>query len=801
MDSSRLNYFSIIIPTYNLQLERLRRCIDSIVQYTDLDNIEIIVVSNGQSAEVNEYLKSQLFLRVLLFPEPLGFAKAINEGIKASTGEFIILLNDDVELLQQHKNEWIERLYQPFLEDEKVGITGTTTNSCEPLSLEFLLFYCVMIKREVIRRVGLLDEGYKIGAGEDADYCMRCIRHGFLIRCVATTTRIENNMAYGDFPIFHLPDSTVKTISGFEKQFTTNFRRLVAKFSFDDERPQWGIADNIPPEDELRWKWLAGLLEEFEIKNGKRATVLEIGCGTGYGYKYIKEYVSKYIGIDKDPAVIEFANIDFGGENAIFEVKNYETLIQQQWKPRNKVDFVICFEVLEHLTNFQQGLEHLFELGYNVVVTVPYNEPEGFWGPYHTHWHIDESWFPGKPLFWYQTFDNRIIAQKDNVEIRNLYVYYPFKEEDGLTIKEDIPSILVYISTKNRYFTTLPLTILSIAFQSILPQKLIILDDGEHRDLRSDNVYQSLFLLLDEKEIQWEVVFTPQQGQVKNHQLINRQLGKAYDWCWRIDDDEVAEPNIVERFLRIIKTHKEEKIGAVGFSTRVPLTGRNVDKIKDLEKFYCIKIEDLVLPNIQMQFGKTLCYPEHLYSSFFYKPNIVDFNTQLSTIGHTEETQFTYDLYQKGYKLIVDLGGNVYHFQQLSGGIRSNPNPEWWEQDSCLFLEKYGLTNRKFFVICNPNGLGDNLVMARALRDLQTQLFSELTPLIGTGYPEAYFAVPCRVVDLNYIRYKTKINPDFDNIYRYAQIHKITGNLYDFYVRWLKEIVSLQKHKRTIRCI
>ena len=98
---------SIIIPTYT-NSKGLKECLDSVRKYTTGD-YEIIVVANGAPEETRP-------LATLWFDEPLGYAKAVNAGIKASKGEYVVLLNDDCVLLPQAPNEWIERLRRPFEE-------------------------------------------------------------------------------------------------------------------------------------------------------------------------------------------------------------------------------------------------------------------------------------------------------------------------------------------------------------------------------------------------------------------------------------------------------------------------------------------------------------------------------------------------------------------------------------------------------------------------------------------------------------------------------------------------------------
>jgi GT2 family glycosyltransferase len=87
----------------------------------------------------------------------IGFSRACNEGIKAATGEMIVLLNDDVILLDQAKNQWLDTLYAPF-SDETVGITGPLMNYCPHAQHNFLLFFCVMIRKKLIDQLAIYEE-------------------------------------------------------------------------------------------------------------------------------------------------------------------------------------------------------------------------------------------------------------------------------------------------------------------------------------------------------------------------------------------------------------------------------------------------------------------------------------------------------------------------------------------------------------------------------------------------------------------------------------------------------------------
>ncbi|MGL6297890.1 MAG: glycosyltransferase family 2 protein, partial [Methanobacteriaceae archaeon] len=95
---------SIVIPNYNGK-KFLKTCFDSIIksQLTSEYNMEIIVIDNGSNDGSQDFIKSEYISKYNKFnlienKDNLGFAKAVNQGIKSATGEFVFLLNNDVEL-------------------------------------------------------------------------------------------------------------------------------------------------------------------------------------------------------------------------------------------------------------------------------------------------------------------------------------------------------------------------------------------------------------------------------------------------------------------------------------------------------------------------------------------------------------------------------------------------------------------------------------------------------------------------------------------------------------------------------
>jgi len=113
--------YTIIIPTYNNCEKYLKPCIDSIIKYTHLQDIELIVSANGCIDNTRDYLDYLVTaipnIKVIWHDKPLGYAKANNVAITQASCEKIVLLNNDTILLEQEKNYWLNMMDSPFLKD------------------------------------------------------------------------------------------------------------------------------------------------------------------------------------------------------------------------------------------------------------------------------------------------------------------------------------------------------------------------------------------------------------------------------------------------------------------------------------------------------------------------------------------------------------------------------------------------------------------------------------------------------------------------------------------------------------
>ena len=97
---------------------------------------------------------------------------------------------------------------------------------------------------------------------------------------------------------------------------------------------------------------------------------------------------AQYVGIDYDPIIVDVAREQNWGETRSFAVRDINTA------ELNYYDTIIAFEVIEHLNNGLQIVEKLKQHCQRLLISVPWNEPQGFWGEHHKLHGLNEQHFP-----------------------------------------------------------------------------------------------------------------------------------------------------------------------------------------------------------------------------------------------------------------------------------------------------------------------------------------------------------------------------------------------------------------------
>jgi len=381
--------YSIVIPTYNNCEKYLKPCVDSIIKYTDLTDVELIISANGCTDNTDKYI-NYLASAIPHFdaiwdPAPAGFAVATNRGIKKAKGDKIILLNNDTQLLGP---DWIEKL------DSGADICSVWTQFSPITQRRFAVFFCVLIDAKVFKTIGYLNEEYSTGGCEDIEFCLKAQDAGFTM---------DANWDNGQFPIYHKAEGTMhdpQLVQDWGNKFLLNELRLAKEYNLDWYR--WRLSNNyeravflkgdpVFPRETQRYEW-AG-------KNVLPGSVLEIGCSTGYGYQFLN--TQAYIGLDYDPIIINVAKEQQWSDNATFYRADINTF------DLGRYSTIIAFEVVEHLDNGLELVERLKGHCKRLLITVPHNEPKGFWGEHHKLHGLTEKDFPGF-TFEYIDFEGNI---------------------------------------------------------------------------------------------------------------------------------------------------------------------------------------------------------------------------------------------------------------------------------------------------------------------------------------------------------------------------------------------------------
>ena len=115
---------SLVVLTYNQLEDCTKSCIESIYKYTDIKDFELIVVDNDSQDGTPEYLKeiepNYSNMQIILNDANKGYSAGNNDGIKASKGKYVILLNNDTLVSEN----WLEQILKPFKKDKDTGFIG-----------------------------------------------------------------------------------------------------------------------------------------------------------------------------------------------------------------------------------------------------------------------------------------------------------------------------------------------------------------------------------------------------------------------------------------------------------------------------------------------------------------------------------------------------------------------------------------------------------------------------------------------------------------------------------------------------
>ncbi|MCI0399258.1 MAG: glycosyltransferase family 2 protein [Chloroflexi bacterium] len=211
---------SIIIVSWNVR-ELLRACLRSVEAGRGGLEVEVIVVDGGSTDGSPEMVQSEFpWVRLMARPENVGFPRGNNIGLREAGGRYLLLLNPDTEIM----GDALITLCRFLEENPDVGLVGpqlvnpdgtaqssrrrfptlatavfesTWLQPWAPAGLlrryyaqdlpdeatadvDWLMGACLMVRREVVEQVGLMDEAYFMYS-EELDWCRRIKMAGWRV--------------------------------------------------------------------------------------------------------------------------------------------------------------------------------------------------------------------------------------------------------------------------------------------------------------------------------------------------------------------------------------------------------------------------------------------------------------------------------------------------------------------------------------------------------------------------------------------------------------------------------------------
>lgn len=191
----------IIVATWN-KLDYIKGCVESILRHTDVRS-RLIIVDNASEEDARAYLRGlrssgMVEIKLIFNDKNLGPGKARNMALRDIRADYVCFADSDVIVTPG----WLSAMINTAESNPKIGMVNPSSNNfsqappqgmsideytmtLRPFKTGYIevghcISFCMLIKQEVARKIGFLDEEYILALYEDTDYSMKASRAGYL---------------------------------------------------------------------------------------------------------------------------------------------------------------------------------------------------------------------------------------------------------------------------------------------------------------------------------------------------------------------------------------------------------------------------------------------------------------------------------------------------------------------------------------------------------------------------------------------------------------------------------------------
>jgi len=194
---------SVILLAFN-HVDYTKLCVESLYRYTSHINFELITINNGSTDETEQFFNTLPNQKKINFTHNVGADTSVNEGLKVAEGKYTVFLTNDL-VLTPH---WLDNLLKCLESDENIGMVVpacSASSNYQQINLNYsnldemiqaaaaynisnpnkweqrvrLIIYAFLIRTDLFKNFGGIEEIYSPGGFEDDDLSFRIRRAGY----------------------------------------------------------------------------------------------------------------------------------------------------------------------------------------------------------------------------------------------------------------------------------------------------------------------------------------------------------------------------------------------------------------------------------------------------------------------------------------------------------------------------------------------------------------------------------------------------------------------------------------------